>query len=132
MDNSVNGSDGSVGAQAARECAAIASDLERLKVLIADAGDRLLASFNAVSAQLPAVAGDVAQRRSLTRAVTGAVTALQFQDMATQLIRHAQRRLEVLEGCLASLSHDTDPLLAATRMQPVRQSAMGAGSIDLF
>ncbi len=132
MDNSVNGSDGSVGAHATRECAAIASDLERMKELIADAGDRLLASFSAVSAQLPAFAGDESQRRSLARTVAGAVTALQFQDMATQLIQHAQRRLQVLEGGLASLSHDTDPLLAATRMQPVRQSAMGAGSIDLF
>jgi hypothetical protein len=132
LDNSVNGSDGSVGAQAARECAAIASDLQRLKVLIADAGDRLLASFDAVRAQLPALAGDEAQHRSLMRAVTGAVTALQFQDMATQLIQHAQRRLKVLQGCPESLAHDTDPLLAATRLQPVRQSAMGVGSIDLF
>jgi hypothetical protein len=126
-------SEGSVGSMAAQECAAIASDLERLKVLINDAGDRLLASFNQVSAALPRMTGSDEQRRSLGGAVTAAVTALQFQDMATQLTQHAQRRLEVLEGCLKSLSHSADdPLLANTRMQPVRQTAMGAGSIDFF
>lgn len=62
-----------------------------------------------------------------------AVTALQFQDMATQLTQHAQKRLAVLQDALKTLSHDeADPLLATTRMQPVRQAGMGAGSIDLF
>jgi len=118
---------------AARECAAIASDLQRLTALIADAGDKLLASFNQIEALSPALGASVAQRQTLAAAITTAVTALQFQDMATQLTQHAQRRLEVLEGCLHSLSHEVDdPLLATTRMQPVRQSAMAAGSIDLF
>jgi hypothetical protein len=53
--------------------------------------------------------------------------------MATQLTQHAQRRLIVLQDCLKSLSAEAaDPLLAATRMQPVRQRGMGAGSIDFF
>jgi hypothetical protein len=39
----------------------------------------------------------------------------------------------VLQDCLKSLSNEqADPLLASTRMQPVRQAGMGAGSIDLF
>lgn len=123
----------SAGHQAARECAAIASDLERMKVLITDAGDRLLASFNQVSALLPTMASSEKERRKVDAAVTAAITALQFQDMATQLTQHARRRLEVLEGCLKSLSHEpADPLLATTRMQPVRQSAMKAGSIEFF
>lgn len=119
--------------QAARECAAIASDLERLNVLIADAAGRLLASFNQVSAIAPRVDVDEIHRDALRDAITTAVTALQFQDIATQLTQHAQRRLAVLEGCLKTLSHGAaDPLLANSRMQPVRQTAMGAGSIDLF
>ena len=118
---------------AARECATIAADLERLKALIGDAGDRLLASFNQVEAALPHFGGADAQRRSLRGAITSAVTALQFQDMAIQLTQHAQRRLDVLQGCLKSLAHAADdPLLATTRMQPVRQTAMEDGSIELF
>lgn len=117
---------------AERECQAIAADLERLKVLIGDAGDRLLASFNAIAALTGQLACGVAERRQLGTAIEGAVTALQFQDMASQLTGHAQRRLAVLQEVLARLSEDTDPLLAATRLQPVKQAGMGAGSIDLF
>jgi hypothetical protein len=125
--------DGGASSAAARECAAIARDLDRLRVLIADAGDRLLASFNTVSATAPRLAGDPRERAQLMQAVGSAVTALQFQDMATQLTQHAQGRLAALERCLSALSQGTtDPLLAETRLQPVRQTGMGAGSIDLF
>lgn len=123
----------SAGAAAARECAAIAADLERLKVLIADAGDKLLASFNEVAGCVSQMALPTSDQQRLTGAITDAVTALQFQDMATQLTGHAQRRLNVLQDCLRRLSDEApDPLLATTRMQPVRQTAMGAGAIDLF
>jgi hypothetical protein len=133
MDHSPDRANGSAGGLAARECAAIAADLDRLKALIAEAGDGLLASFNQVAAQLPGGFADAARRGAVNDAITAAVTALQFQDMATQLIQHAQRRLEVLEACLKSLAPEAeDPLLATTRSQPVRQTAMGAGSIDLF
>jgi hypothetical protein len=118
---------------AARECAAIAADLERLKALIAEAGDELAASFGAVGDAVSRLSHDKAEQRRIGQAVSAAVTALQFQDMATQLTEHAQRRLTVLQDCLKSLSHEqADPLLASTRMQPVRQAGMGAGSIDLF
>lgn len=118
---------------AARECASIAADLERLKALIADAGDKLLASFNVVAERVPQMNLPSNERQQLLAAVTAAVTALQFQDMATQLTGHAQRRLSVLQDCVKTLSHEPpDALTANTRMQPVRQSEMGAGSIDLF
>lgn len=119
---------------AARECAAIAADLERLKGLIAEAGDKLAASFAVIGETVPhTAAADEPSRRRVERAVADAVTALQFQDMATQLTQHAQRRLAVLRDALKALSQeDTDPLLATTRMQPVRQAGLGAGSIDLF
>ncbi len=121
------------GQQAARECAAIAADLERLKALLAEAGDTLLASFNRVAELAPQLSCGVTERRALDTAVGSAVTALQFQDMAAQLTGHAQRRLTVLQNCVHTMSADrTDPLLADTRMQPVKQAGMGAGSIDLF
>jgi hypothetical protein len=121
------------GSTAAIECAAIARDLDRLKALIADAGDKLLLSFNRVSEIAPRVAGQPGDRAALDQAIRTAVTALQFQDMATQLTQHAQRRLAHLEQALTALAAEAhDPLTAPTRMQPVRQTGMGAGSIDLF
>jgi hypothetical protein len=116
----------------ALECEAIAADLERLKAMIADAGDRLLASFNVVGALAPLPTRSEEDQRRLAGAVASAVTALQFQDMANQLTAHAQRRLTSLHETLSQLSDGVDPLLATTRLQPVRQTGMGAGSIDLF
>ncbi|MFN9030319.1 MAG: hypothetical protein ACK54C_10640 [Betaproteobacteria bacterium] len=124
---------GQAGHAAALECAAIAADLDRLKALINDAGDKLLASFNQVSQIAPRLAGGAGERAQLGAAVTSAVTALQFQDMATQLTQHAQARLNALERCLITLAPDFNaPLLAAARMEPVRQSHVSAGSVDLF
>jgi hypothetical protein len=118
--------------RAALECAAIAADLERLKTMIADAGDQLLASFSIVGALAPKGACSADEQRQLAGAIAKAVTALQFQDMATQLTAHAQRRLTSQQEILDRFSDGLDPLLATTRLQPVRQAGMGAGSIDLF
>lgn len=117
---------------AARECAAIAADLERLKTLIAEAGDRLADSFAVVGAAVRALGGDDPGRVRLSSAVHSAVTALQFQDLATQLIAHAQRRLNALQDHLRPVEATADPLLANTRLQPVKQAGMAPGSIDLF
>ncbi len=119
------------GLDAAQECALIEADLERLKSLINDAGERLLISFNQVAAVLPALAVADPQRTQVIEAVYAAVTALQFQDMATQLTGHAQRRLSVLEECLRSMSAGAHGLQMA-HPHPVRQVEMSAGSIDLF
>ncbi|MCU0952858.1 MAG: hypothetical protein MUC68_17940 [Burkholderiaceae bacterium] len=124
----------SAGSTAARECAAIASDLARLNSLIADAGDRLLASFTQIIEIAPQLAAQPQDRARLDSAISEAMTALQFQDMCTQLTHHAQRRLVELEQALSTLAEEADdPLVdVAARMQPVRQEAMGAGSIELF
>jgi hypothetical protein len=120
------------GLDAAQECALIEADLERLKSLINDAGERLLISFNQVAAVLPTLAATEAQRAQVVEAVHAAVTALQFQDMATQLTGHAQRRLSVLEERLRSLSDEAARGLQMVHSHPVRQVEMTAGSIDLF
>lgn len=123
----------SAGGTAARECAAIAADLERLRTLISDAGDRLLQSFTRVSEIAPRLTVDASQRALLDSEIGSVVTALQFQDMCTQLTQHAQRRLGELERALNQLAEEAhDPCGVPTRMQPVRQEMMGAGSIDLF
>jgi hypothetical protein len=120
------------GLGAAQECALIEADLERLKSLINDAGERLLISFNQVAAVLPTLAVSETQRSQVIEAVHSAVTALQFQDMATQLTGHAQRRLAVLEERLRSLSDEAARGLHLAHTHPVRQVEMSAGSIDLF
>jgi hypothetical protein len=120
------------GLGAAHECALIEADLERLKSLINDAGERLLISFNQVAAVLPTLAASETQRSQVIEAVHSAVTALQFQDMATQLTGHAQRRLSVLEERLRSLSGEAARGLHLAHTHPVRQVEMSAGSIDLF
>jgi hypothetical protein len=118
--------------RAVLECEAITADLERLKAMIADAGDRLLASFNAVAVLGHHVGCNAGDQRRLDSALASAVTALQFQDMANQLTSHAQRRLGSMRETLGKVSEGSDPLLVTTRLQPVRQAGMGAGSIDLF
>jgi hypothetical protein len=120
------------GLDAARECALIEADLERLKALINDAGERLLFSFNQVASMLPGLCADDAQRAQMEQAVHAAVTALQFQDMATQLTGHAQRRLSVLEERLRSLSDQAARGLQMAHPHPVRQAEMTVGSIELF
>jgi hypothetical protein len=123
---------GTIGRAAAQECAAIAADLERLKNLISDAGDRLLASFDEVGGIVPGLARDEPQRLRLTGAIGAAVTALQFQDIATQITAHAQRRLGALHDQLRASAGGLGVCLLATDAHPVGQAEMSAGSIDLF
>ena len=69
-----------------------------------------------------------------------AVTELQFQDMASQLIWHTTK---VLQGCAFRLAseamgheegEEAAPFaeMAPDRPNPVTQSEMDAGSVDLF
>jgi hypothetical protein len=132
MKHNLDVHDAATVQRTALECEAIGADLERLKMMIADASDRLLASFNVVGLLAKRPVRDEAEQRRLKCAVANAVTALQFQDMANQLMAHAQRRLTSVHETLSKLSDGADPLLASSRLQPVRQAGLGAGSIDLF
>ena len=70
--------------------------------------------------------------------ITSAVTALQFQDMASQLIHHTNRRLRNCADQLAREAMGADPEgdavieEAPLRPNPVTQDEMDAGSIELF
>jgi hypothetical protein len=120
------------GRAAAQECAAIEADLERLKTIVNDAAGRLLGSFNEFASLEQQTARNEAERARIAMALGSAVTALQFQDMATQLTGHAQRRLVALESCLRSMYGDGAVGGLLEHPQPVRQTEMTSGSIDLF
>ena len=120
-------------------------DLERLQRLLEDAGEALMGHFCGAASQMnqlhdeaPKLNLDVAPIREALQSLAGAITALQFQDMATQLIAHTQRRLR---NCADRIARDTmgdDDDGAAViedgplRPNPVTQDEMDAGSIELF
>lgn len=109
------------------------NDLERLQRLLDDASQSLMVHF--------AQANDDLQSGALTRAgqhIGGAITALQFQDMASQLITHTSRRLRNCADRIARdvMGDDEDGCAvveeAPLRPNPVTQDEMDAGSIELF
>ncbi len=116
-------------------------DLHRLEGLLNHATDNLLERFEEVNAALSnVVATDSPELVAAKTALRKAVTELQFQDMASQLIWHTTK---VLQGCafrLASevMGHDDSeeaaPFaeMAPDRPNPVTQSEMDAGSVELF
>lgn len=123
---------------------AACSDLERLQVLLADACHVLMDNFRSASWQL-----DLKRRRNTERELRSvlehvqeqlgsAVTALQFQDMASQLIQHTNLRLRSCADQLAEtlFADDEDgPAIvspAPMRPNPVTQSEMNVGSVELF
>ncbi|HET9643061.1 MAG TPA: hypothetical protein VFP68_06840 [Burkholderiaceae bacterium] len=118
-----------------------AHDLDRLQTLLSDACDALLASFYGAAERLKELqahsGGQEAAEVALTHLGT-AVTALQFQDMASQLIAHTTRRLRNCCDRLAAeaMGDDEDGTAvveaAPLRPNPVTQDEMDAGSIELF
>jgi hypothetical protein len=118
---------------------AASNDLERLQRLLADACDVLMQRFTDASSALGALAPQLDGRAESLRAeLGGAVVALQFQDMAAQLISHTGARLRACADRIASeaLGDDEDgPCVQAAaplRPNPVTQDEMDAGSVDLF
>jgi hypothetical protein len=118
----------------------VVHDLARLDVLLAHAMENLLDRFTSASEDLadPLLLGS--QELDVVRStLRAAVTELQFQDMASQLISHTSK---ILQGCayrLASESMGSEDGEAVPfvedvpeRPNPVTQDEMDAGSIELF
>ena len=118
----------------------VVHDLSRLDGLLAHTMENLMERFTSASANLadPSVANS--KERDLVRStLRAAVTELQFQDMASQLIIHTSK---ILQGCayrLASESMGVEdgeavPFVEEVpeRPNPVTQDEMDAGSIELF
>jgi hypothetical protein len=122
------------------------NDLDRLQTLLADACEVLAKSFYGASEQIRVLmdapdATDTAVPdlyQGLMQHLGGAVTALQFQDMASQLIHHTNRRLRSCADQIARVSMGDDEDGAAVveeapqRPNPVTQDEMDAGSVELF
>jgi hypothetical protein len=121
-------------------------DLDRLQALLAHACDELLQSFHGAHQHLDGIkrapaansAFDPASVDALAHQLGGAVTALQFQDMASQLIAHTHKRLRSCADRIAreAMGDDDDGVAvieeAPQRPNPVTQDEMDAGSVELF
>lgn len=118
----------------------VVHDLARLDGLLAHTMDNLMQRFTkAISGLDDPSAADLAMLEEVRNVLRSAVTELQFQDMASQLIVHTSK---VLQGCayrLASESMGQEdgeavPFVEEVpeRPNPVTQDEMDAGSIELF
>jgi hypothetical protein len=118
------------------------NDLERLQTLLDDSHQTLQAGFfgtlNLLQGLRDAGQIDAAPLDQARTHLAGAVKALQFQDMASQLIAHTRRRLH---NCADRLARDTfadddgdDAMVeeAPLRPNPVTQSQMDTGFVELF
>ena len=118
------------------------NDLDRLQVLLADACEVLMGSFCGAAEQLivhrqvGANSELEAVLERIQRQLSSAVTALQFQDMTSQLIQHTHRRLRSCADRLACelFTGDGDSVVEPPplRANPVTQAEMDVGSIELF
>lgn len=122
------------------------NDLERLQRLLDDASQALMQHFTYASEHVNAAlihleASQLSEPPTIREArqtLASAITALQFQDMATQLITHTSHRLRNCADRLArdAMGDDEDGVAlveeAPLRPNPVTQDEMDAGSIELF
>ena len=121
-----------------RDLLCASRDLDRLQGLLADACETLIQRFRGAADNidwlLKATDPPPSQPERLHDAMAqlgGALTALQFQDMASQLIHHAHARLHRCALQLGSQAAHPQTT-AAARPNPVAQSEMDAGSVELF
>jgi len=118
----------------------VVHDLVRLDGLLAHTMENLMVRFTSVSSDLahPSLV-DLKELDDVRVALHAAVTELQFQDMASQLIGHTSK---ILQGCAYRLASDAMgiedgeavPFVEEVpeRPNPVTQDEMQAGSIELF
>ena len=117
----------------------VTSDLSRLQALLDEACTSLLVGFHGTRNEIDALAaGDGTAGERALATVEGAVTSLQFQDLANQLLDHARSRLAHVVDRLAAEAfgsdEDGDAVIhqMPSRPNPVTQSDMVAGSVELF
>lgn len=118
----------------------VVHDLNRLDNLLAHTMENLMERFTAASASLadPSLA-NLEQLELVRKTLSAAVTELQFQDMASQLITHTSK---ILQGCAYRLAAESMGMedgeavpfveQVPERPNPVTQDEMDAGSIELF
>lgn len=114
-------------------------DLRRLERLLTEATDKLMERFDTAHDTLDAALHDGNPVGQAVVALREAVTELQFQDMASQLIGHTTH---VLQGCASQLAAEAmgaeegeealSPVVEPRRSNPVAQGGMEPGSVELF
>lgn len=120
----------------------VMNDLQRLEGLINHAANALLERFDLATQKMGEAnqvvnsSDDLMQAR---QALHSAVTELQFQDMASQLITHTGKVIKACADRLAleSMEMDEEELQVIVqplpdRPNPVTQDEMDAGSVELF
>jgi len=120
------------------------NDLERLQGLLSHACDELMQGFHGAVSDIRQLFDTRANVPSqdlfdnVMQHLGGAITALQFQDMASQLIAHTNKRLR---NCADRIARETmggddegEAVVeeAPLRPNPVTQDEMDAGSVELF
>lgn len=154
-----------------REFLSVTDDLEQLRSLLSDAAERLSGAFRDMTHASGEIAdlvrksggnGDEARVEEVAQAAAriagnagSTIQSLQFEDMATQLLAHVRRRLDLVEAFskdMAALSLDTvkTPLhadalsrlanviecyqleMAEMRRKAIQQESLDAGAIELF
>ncbi len=119
------------------------NDLERLQRLLDDACLVLMDGFHGTAGQLGEVI-DLGHEvtphlQAVRQTLYKTVTALQFQDMASQLIAHTNKRLRNCADQIAreALGDDDPDGMAVVddaplKPNPVTQDEVDAGSVELF
>jgi len=111
------------------------TELERLQKLLGDAVVQLQQRFG-VAMDLQRGLPEGPGRDALGGELHAALVALQFEDLASQLISHSRRRLASVADCLGNLAVADDEPGAevnwVARACPVAQRAVDAGSVELF
>lgn len=122
------------------------NDLDRLQRLLDDASHTLLGHFKGAAEHLERALRLMAQQpdvdqRHLHQAMeflAAAITGMQFQDMASQLLQHTTKRLRGCADRLAAsvMADDEDGTAVLEDLpikpNPVTQDEMDAGSVELF
>ena len=122
------------------------NDLDRLQRLLNDTSDTLLGHFYGATGHLERALRSASQlpasdQRHLHQAMehlAAAITGMQFQDMASQLLNHTTQRLRGCADRLAYSAMGDDEEGAAVvedfpmKPNPVTQDEMDAGSVELF
>lgn len=119
----------------------VMNDLQRLGGLLDHATENLMDRFSSANAALAHIGANAHPELPIVRqSLQLAVTELQFHDMASQLLVHTDK---ILKACAYKLAEDamgldeeevqTPPIdVQPPRPNPVTQSEMDAGSIELF
>jgi hypothetical protein len=118
------------------------NDLDRLQTLLSHACDTLQSGFFGAAQNLSDLCAlplqDPLPAERAAAHLNTAVTALQFQDMASQLINHTLSRLRNCADRIARDAFDGDEEgeavieAAPLRPNPVTQAEMDTGFIELF